>query len=87
MGGRTILPLTNAVPRSFYGKYYDFRLHKFSHDNCLFVVNKPEHDGFLKNNLFFELYRLLNYFLFCFYFAVENLYIILRGMRKLTFKK
>ena len=86
-GGRTILPLTKAVPRPFRGKFYDFRLNKFVYDNCLFVVKKPEHDGFLKNNLFFELYRLLNYFLFFFYFTVENFYITLFRIKKLAAKK
>ena len=39
-GGLSIFPLLKKVPPGFNAYFYDFRWHRFSGDNCLFVV-KP----------------------------------------------
>ena len=38
LGGIAIFPLLMSVPRGYIAKFYDFRLHKLSGDNCLFVI-------------------------------------------------
>lgn len=38
MGGIAIFPLLLSVPRGYIAKFYDFRMHKLSGDNCLFVI-------------------------------------------------
>lgn len=38
LGGIAIFPLMASVPRGYIVKFYDFRLHKLSGDNCLFVI-------------------------------------------------
>lgn len=40
LGGVAIFPLLASVPSGYIAKFYDFRLHKLSGDNCLFVIQK-----------------------------------------------